>query len=347
MRELIQQILSAFVRHEDLVLATIIDHKGSTPRDTGTRCLIKQNGDIVGTIGGGLVEAKTMKAAENLFKTKGAVLLEYDMTQHYSGTDTMICGGKMAILVEYLKADPQNNRFFQALLELYQRRESSLFVVELKPSNQKSLILCHGIVNSNNQIEGDLNCDQTTLESIRTIVEDKQKACRISLNQREFWVEPQHFPKKCFLFGAGHVSGATAPLAQKSGFQTIVIDDRQELLSRKTFREGIELITVDKFAGCFEQLAIDQDSFIVILTRGHSHDKLVLAQALQSKACYVGMIGSRRKRNTIYGVLREEGVSQQELDQVHSPIGLDIGAETPAEIAISIIGELIKIRAGK
>jgi xanthine dehydrogenase accessory factor len=95
-----------------------------------------------------------------------------------------------------------------------------------------------------------------------------------------------------------------------------------------------------------DRLAVNESSYLVIVTRGHIHDKNVLAQALKTDARYIGMIGSSRKRNIIYEKLIEEGFTRKELSGVHSPIGLEIGAETPEEIAVSIVAELIKVRAG-
>jgi len=124
----------------------------------------------------------------------------------------------------------------------------------------------------------------------------------------------------------------------------VVIDDREEFADPRFFPEAKEISYIP-FEGAMERLAIDKSSFVVIVTRGHMHDKTVLAQSLKTGAKYIGMIGSRRKRDIIYEKLLEEGFTKQDIDSVYSPIGLDIGAETPEEIAVSIVAELIKVRA--
>jgi len=128
-------------------------------------------------------------------------------------------------------------------------------------------------------------------------------------------------------------------------FRTVVLDDRAEFANRKRFAETDEVIVLENFDNAFGGVVIDPDAYIVIVTRGHSHDKTVLAQALKTDAGYIGMIGSRTKRDTIYRALKQEGFTQTDIDRVHSPIGMDIGAETPEEIAISIVAELVRVRA--
>jgi len=126
----------------------------------------------------------------------------------------------------------------------------------------------------------------------------------------------------------------------------VVIDDRPEFADPKKFPDAMEVYQYP-FEGVLDRLPIDESSYLVIVTRGHIYDKTVLAQCLKTNAKYIGMIGSRRKRNLIYENLLGEGLTQDDLDRVHAPIGLHIGAETPEEIAVSIVAELIKIRAGK
>ena len=162
----------------------------------------------------------------------------------------------------------------------------------------------------------------------------------------EVFLEPVLSDPVLYVFGGGHVSKQIVPLASRVGFKTIVIDDRPEFADPLLFPGAWEVRHLG-FEGLLDQLAVDDSSYLVIVTRGHIHDKTVLAQALKSSARYIGMIGSRRKRNLIYEKLIEEGFTKQDLERVHSPIGLAIGAETPEEIAVSIVGELIQVRASE
>ncbi len=169
----------------------------------------------------------------------------------------------------------------------------------------------------------------------------------ISYQGKEYLVESLCHAGTVYIFGAGHVSQQLAPLATLVGFSTVVLDDRQEFANRERFPNVAEVIVLDSFQRALEGLEINADSYLVLVTRGHAHDHTVLRQALKTKAGYIGMIGSRRKRDAVYAAMAKEGFVQQDFDRVFSPIGLAIMAETPEEIAVSIVAELIQVRAEK
>jgi xanthine dehydrogenase accessory factor len=152
-------------------------------------------------------------------------------------------------------------------------------------------------------------------------------------------------PKTLVVFGAGHVSMPTVELAAGVGFRVVVVDDRSEFANRERFAAAADILVPKDFSSAVSMLSIDNDTFVVIVTRGHSFDKEVLAGTLRTDAGYIGMIGSRRKRNAIYAALKKEGFTDTDLARVHCPIGLSIGAESPEEIAVSIVAELIQHRA--
>jgi xanthine dehydrogenase accessory factor len=164
-------------------------------------------------------------------------------------------------------------------------------------------------------------------------------------NRIEIFVEPIASNPVLYVFGGGHVSRQIVPLAARVGFQVVVTDDREDFADALHFPEA-NIVHQYSFEGVMDNFPVNESSYLVIVTRGHMHDKTVLAQALKTNAKYIGMIGSSRKRNIIYQKLLEEGFTEEDLLRVHSPIGLDIGAETPEEIAVSIVAELIKVRAG-
>jgi xanthine dehydrogenase accessory factor len=158
-------------------------------------------------------------------------------------------------------------------------------------------------------------------------------------------VEPVHNAGTVYIFGAGHISQRLAPLTGMVGFQTVVLDDRPEFANRKRFDTADRVIVIDSFEGVLGGLPIDHDSYLVIVTRGHVYDKAVLAQALRTEAGYIGMVGSHKKRDATYSALiKEEGFRVDDFTRVHSPIGLAIGAESPEEIAVCIVAELIRVR---
>jgi xanthine dehydrogenase accessory factor len=134
-----------------------------------------------------------------------------------------------------------------------------------------------------------------------------------------------------------------SPLAKRVQFKVVVIDDREMFANRERFPEADEVI-VSEFEKCFDRLNIDPSSYIVIVTRGHLYDGSVLEQAIKANARYIGMIGSKKKIRTLYQNLIEKGVPKETLDRVHAPIGIDIHSETPEEIGVSVVAELIKVR---
>jgi xanthine dehydrogenase accessory factor len=166
----------------------------------------------------------------------------------------------------------------------------------------------------------------------------------ITIRADEFVLEPMVSSPTVIIFGGGHISVSLAPLLSGVDFRVAVVDDRPEFISRDRFPDASHLVLSD-FKNCFDQLEFTPETYAVIVTRGHLHDKTVLEEVLKRPTRYVGMIGSRRKREMIYQALREEGTSAESIERVRSPIGLEIGAETPEEIAISITAELIKTRA--
>ena len=148
-----------------------------------------------------------------------------------------------------------------------------------------------------------------------------------------------------FLFGAGHVAVPTAHIAALVGFRVVVIDDRPEFANAERFPSASRIVVTDDFNQALKGLDIDRDSFIVIVTRGHQFDREVLEQSLKTSAGYIGMISSRKKKEAIFQALIARGFNKERLEEVHSPIGIPIGGETPEEIAVSIVAELIQERS--
>ena len=151
---------------------------------------------------------------------------------------------------------------------------------------------------------------------------------------------------KAYIFGAGHVGLALEPVLRHVGFDTIVLDDRAEFANRERFPQATEIKVFSDFESAYEGLETDENSYIVIITRGHQGDYDVLKQALKNPAAYIGMMGSRAKVAGAMKMLEEEGFSPEERAGIYTPIGLSIGAETPEEIAVSIAAEMIEVRAG-
>jgi xanthine dehydrogenase accessory factor len=227
---------------------------------------------------------------------------------------------------------------------LEKNRQGCLVTVALQTSDTLyRTTLC--LVMSQEKMIGPVPLGQSVLKKVLTTAQTATRIQTLWFEKALVVVEPSVRFTTAYLFGAGHVAQPTAHLAAMVGFQVWVLDDRKDYVNPERFPEAHRVRLLDSFERAFTDLAITSDSYVIIFTHGHLHDKIVLAQALATDAGYIGMIASRRKRNTIYDALRAEGVHQTQIDRVHSPIGLAIGAETPEEIAVSIVAEMILQRS--
>lgn len=161
----------------------------------------------------------------------------------------------------------------------------------------------------------------------------------------EVFVEPVLPDPKVVLLGAGHVGQAIARAAAQVGFQMSVADDRENFANADRFPQAQEIVVAD-FQQCFSRITVNPNTFVLVVTRGHSHDQVALGAAIQTNARYVGLIGSRRKIKIIVEALLNQGLDPGLFDKLYAPIGLDIGSETPEEIAVSVVAELIAVRKG-
>jgi xanthine dehydrogenase accessory factor len=253
MEELLKEISKIRSEGGSAALATVVQVGGSAPREVGSKILIKDDGSLVGSIGGGTLEARICREAMSVLREAKAKMLHFDLTGEEEG-DQMLCGGEMDI-----------------------------------------------------------------------------------------FIEPILPPPTLYIFGAGHISLSISKMAKMVGFRVVVIDDRAEFANPERFPEADQILAQD-FSATLPRLRIDDSSYIAIVTRGHQFDEKVLEWAVQTEARYIGMIGSKKKNEVVFAHLRSRGISREKLEQVHAPIGLDIGAETPEEIAVSIVAELIRIK---
>ncbi len=340
MAELLQQ-------GESFAVATIFDNIGSAPRTNGAKMLVQANGSISGSIGGGRLEADAIRLALEGISAKQTAIQSFDLTGKDAAGMDMICGGRGEVLIDFVDAGDENSRLvYEALAEVYERGEKAWLITILDSAPDGSgLRRQQGLVKPDKTLTGKIDCDPYTLEkllsgpakiSIHAEVLDKQR----------FLVEPLRPAGTVYIFGAGHVSQRIAPLSASVGFRTVVFDDRAEYANRERFIEPTEVAVIDSFRK-LPELAIDENSYLVIVTRGHLYDSIVLEQVLRSKPAYIGMIGSRSKRDKVFDELVSRGYGKEELAHVYAPIGTEIGAETPEELAVSIVGELIQVRAAR
>ncbi|AKN31020.1 xanthine dehydrogenase [Clostridium carboxidivorans P7] len=345
MKKLYKEMVELLNKKESFVLATIFDKTGSAPRTAGAKMVVHEDGSIVGTIGGGRLEANAIKLALEAFKVRETKMQSFDLTNKDVDAMDMICGGKGEILVDFIDAHDENNKVvYEAAQKIQENREKAWLITILDiDSNKNGLRRQQCIVKSDKTLIGSIDCDPYILEKLIAGPAKISIHAEVIDNQR-FLVEPLRPAGTVYIFGAGHVSQRIAPLCETVGFKTVVLDDREEYANRKRFSEPTELMVIDSF-NKLPDLHINEDSYLVIVSRGHLYDKIVLEQVLRSNARYIGMIGSRSKRDKIYNGLLSKGYTEEEIKRVYSPIGTSICAETPEEIAVSIVGELIKVRA--
>jgi xanthine dehydrogenase accessory factor len=235
-------------------VATIVSARGSIPSFKTAKMLVRDDGSIVGTIGGGCVEAEVWQAAREVMETEKPRTLTFNLNQDPKYDTGLVCGGTLDI-----------------------------------------------------------------------------------------FVEPVLPPASLYIFGAGHVSVNLYKVAKDAGFDVTVVDDREAYANRERFPDAKDVIAQD-FEQAMARLIPSESSYIVITTRGHRDDMRVLRWAVQTQARYIGMIGSKRKTIAIFRELTQEGIPAHLFERVHAPVGLDIGAVTPEEIAVAITAELIAIR---
>jgi xanthine dehydrogenase accessory factor len=324
-------------KNTEFVIATIVAHQGSTPRSTGTKMLVFPDGKIMGTIGGGMLEANVIKQSLIALKERRSALHSYQFTGKDAASMDMICGGEVTVMMTFIPSSAEDFMRIQQKLKNWEEKGETFLEIT-------------GFQANGNCLFGGINL--TTEEEIGWVPEkDVWRAeARTTFMQLEwgYVFSEYHQPGfTVYIFGAGHVGQSVALFAKPVGFRVVVVDDRDEFANPDRFPQADEILVLPSITDVFQNRTFKASDYIVIVTRGHLQDYQVLEQALQTHAGYIGMIGSRRKNQLIFQTLREKGFPEEKIQRVHAPIGLAIGAETPEEIGISILAELIQFRANQ
>ncbi|OGP95645.1 MAG: hypothetical protein A2157_09230 [Deltaproteobacteria bacterium RBG_16_47_11] len=349
MEDIYSEIIKALERKERCVLATLISRVGSAPRAVGAKYLIKEDGTSLGSIGGGCVEAEVWQEAQKVIEKREGRILHFELTSEQLAEGGLVCGGNIDIFLEPLREDFLS--IYQEAMRMRQRGGFAILATLVLldgdfPKGESSKVLIKTSGEKVGSLLGGAELEKRILgEGEDVLREKKPKVLVLSSENRkmEILLEPVFSEPTVYVFGGGHVSEQVAPLAKKVHFKVVIIDDREIFANRERFPEADEVI-VSEFEKCFDRLNIGDSSYIVIVTRGHLYDGIVLEQAVESKARYIGMIGSKKKIGTLYQSLMKKGIAKETLGRVHAPIGIDINSETPEEIAVSIVAELIKVR---
>lgn len=365
---LYKEILKHLEAHTPLVMATIMEQKGSAPRTAGSKMLILPDASIAGTIGGGLYEAQIIESALELHanmtadhspahKSRKGRLHTFDLQSPAFPADMdMICGGALLVLLECIPDVPQVHAHYAAACAFAAQGENFVDIAHISPTSEKTMVQVARTLL--------LPAHQHTLPSVHDLPshvlqnagawQGARPHCCSHLGE-EYMFEYGAQPFCLYIFGGGHVSLELSRLTTHLNFATTVLDDREEFAHAARFPQAttqlLPLLDQDTVQAWLEQQALGPHSGIVIVTRGHAHDREVLKAALANpgggRAGYIGMIGSKSKRQGVYDHLLQHGFSSNDFVRIHSPIGLSIDAESPQEIAVSIAAELIQWRAGQ
>lgn len=300
-------LLYEMEKHHDTVLCTIIADSGSTPRGMGAQMLVGEKGLLCGTIGGGAVEGQSIELGKNLLQERRSTVHEYKL--HHNDTEDigMVCGGDVTVHLQFIAADDAVwNALAGDVLHRIALRQPGWLVLALDDGTPA------------------LRDDAVT------------DSARVAL--------PLPIGERAILFGAGHCSLALCPLLTTVGFRVTVVDDRPELVTKERFptADAVVCCDLDHLA---DTVPVGGEDYVVVMTNGHSHDFAVQEQVLRGQYAYIGVIGSRSKTASVNARLRAAGIREEAIATVHTPIGTAIKAVTPEEIAVSIAGEMICVRA--
>lgn len=325
---------------------TIVDSLGSSPRHSGTSMLVRPDGTTVGTIGGGPLEGTATASALEVIESRASRLMNYNLTSEDSARLGMICGGRGVVLIDYVDPGaPGPREYFAALRDLLEAGGKGWMVSTVPETSESGWTARSCLVRADWLVFGDPACSDSTLRG--ALQPSGARKRDLAGPGTMTFFQPAGLQGAAYVFGAGHCGEKLIPVLSSVGFYTVVIDDREAFANAARFPSADRIVVPDSFEGVVSKLPIDEDSYVVIVTRGHSHDKTVLQQALATEAGYVGMIGSRKKTAAIFESLQDDGVSAESIARVFAPIGLEIGAESPEEIAVSIAAQLIQVRASR
>lgn len=308
-----------------VVVATMVNASGAVPRENGAQMLIKKSGEIFETVGGGRLEGDVIARARAVLTSGQSELSHFDLTGKDVALTDMICGGKGDVFLYH--SGEGDIAALQKVLRA-QNMDGWMYF----PIDEEAGI---SFVSADGAMVG----DESEIARIAGIEKSKD-ICIREADELRYLVQWLETSGKLHIMGAGHVSMQIAKVAHTVDIECCVYDDRAEFLTEERFPYAQKIVLDDMKK--LPDISAGKKDMIAVVTRGHLFDKECLEWALGYDAGYVGMIGSKRKVNMIYDSLLDSGISKEKIEQVYAPIGLDIGALTPAEIAVAIVAELIQ-----
>jgi xanthine dehydrogenase accessory factor len=334
MKQLFDRVLGQLQSGENAVLCSIIASSGSAPRGAGAKMAVFPDGSTVGTVGGGAVEMQSIHDALEVLKTGNSHAHAFCLAPNQVQDLGMVCGGNVTVYFQYLT--PERLPLIEEICRLLREDKGSSWLVTIL---KDEAFWDMGIYD---RARGLQFTDAITAEELEPLL---QSGGVLKKGNPACYVEPLTVAGSVYIFGGGHVSQALAPLLRTVGFRVVVYDRRPQAARKEVFPDAAEVIL-----GGYEEIAdrvtLTADDYVVVMTPGHESDREVLAQVLRTPATYIGCIGSRHKVAKTRELLLAAGIPEKDIDRVHSPIGLPIGGETPAEVALSIAAQLVAHRSG-
>jgi xanthine dehydrogenase accessory factor len=341
---------------ETLAIATIVSTLGSTPREVGAKMVITASGEIMGTVGGGCGEAEVRREAVQVIRSQKPAMVRVELMDDIESNSPAVCGGILNVFVDpWWKGSGKATclKMAEELLQINEEGVEAVVATVVNAGNcpdtsagEKCLIR-NGILKVGN-IQNNELLQAILREAVSRLRKEESRQVAVSLPGTEFKAEVffDVIPavRRVIIVGAGHLAIPLVKFAKILGFHITVLDDRVMYANRDRFPD-VEEVLVGDMAETLRGIEITPQTYIVLITRGHQFDEPCLREVIHSPAKYIGMIGSRRRIKACFIRFRdEEGIPEQLLKRVYAPIGLDIKAESPEEIALSIIAEMVNVR---
>lgn len=326
MKKVFATIPYVIEKNKDAMLVTIIDEEGSSPRGIGSQMLVAASGQLCGTIGGGTIEKLATERAMNLIRDKRSEVHEYSLRKGGADETGMICGGDVTVYFQYIDANDEKwAELCSMLVEHIETRQKGWLVQFL--DGRIPVLIDESISNS---VELDCVCSDMFADGCVTT--DK------------VFIEALPIGERAVVFGGGHCGLALSKVLESVGFRVTIVDDREDYITKERYPMATERICCE-YSHLQDYITITEEDYVVVMTTGHKHDYEVEEQILKGNFAYLGVIGSKAKTALVNQRLLDGGYSSADIARIHAPVGLKIGAVTPAEIAISIAAEMIQVRA--
>ena len=317
-------------------LATVSRHRGSLPMASDAKMLVTTSGRRMGTVGGGCVEADVIEQAVATLDSQQPTFVRHSLNADAAGDLGLSCGGTVDFFVEPVPMTADMEILCSSVAGgVVERRQVSI-ITAIDWSQGPRKVAQIGDVRLT--VGSDVPINKSVLESSRP-----SGASSYLLEEHACFVEHVCRNVRLIIYGAGHVGRKIASLAASVGFHVVVIDDREDFANVERLPDVHEVIVGD-FSETVSAFDFDGDDYVLATTRGHSYDATIIQHVATTRAGYVGMLGSRRKKAVLWKALHQAGVPHAALDRVRCPIGIEIGADGPDEIAVSVVAELIAYR---